>query len=55
MIIKESAENYLEAILMIKNKKGYNSVGVKDFKVFHSNFCEMMISKIITSFLLDCI
>lgn len=23
MIIKESAENYLEAILMIKNKKGY--------------------------------
>ena len=37
MIIKESAENYLETILVLKNKKGY----VRSIDVAH----ELMVSK----------
>ena len=41
MIIKESAENYLEAILMLKKKKGYvRSVDVAN----HLNFTKPSVS-----------
>ena len=47
MIIKESAENYLEAILMIKNKKGYaRSIDVAN----HLNFSKPSVSVAMKSF-----
>ena len=47
MKIKESAENYLEAILMIKNKKGYaRSIDVAN----HLNFSKPSVSVAMKSF-----
>ena len=47
MIIKESAENYLEAILMLKKKKGYvRSVDVAN----HLNFTKPSVSVAMKSF-----
>lgn len=47
MIIKESAENYLEAILMLKNKNGYvRSIDV----AHHLNFTKPSVSVAMKSF-----
>ena len=47
MIIKESAENYLEAILMLKNKNGY----VRSIDVAHPlNFTKPSVSVAMKSF-----
>ena len=47
MIIKESAENYLEAILMLKNKNGYvRSIDVAN----HLNFTKPSVSVAMKSF-----
>ena len=47
MIIKESAENYLEAILMLKNKNGYvRSIDV----AHHLNFRKPSVSVAMKSF-----
>ena len=47
MIIKESAENYLEAILMLKNKNGYvRSIDV----AHHLNFTKPSVSVTMKSF-----
>lgn len=47
MLIKESAENYLEAILMIKKEKGYvRSVDVAN----HLNFTKASVSVAMKSF-----